>query len=90
MSIKPIRDDNDRNHDFDPPDPKVGTMDGKAKPERALTIDEMNEIIAAGWAGEIDDSPAAEMPDETPRLDWNSVGERRICPAKTSRSFWYA
>lgn len=56
-----------RNHDFGPLDPKVGTMDGKAKPERALTIEEMNEIIAAGWAGEIDAGLAAEMPDETPQ-----------------------
>ncbi len=29
-------------------------LDGKVKMEKPLTIEEMNEIAAAGWAGELD------------------------------------
>jgi antitoxin PrlF len=30
-------------------------LDGKVKVKKPLTIDEMNEIVAAGWAGQLDD-----------------------------------
>jgi len=29
-------------------------LDGKVKLKKALTIEEMNEIAAAGWAGQLD------------------------------------
>jgi len=29
-------------------------LDGKAKLQKPLTIEEMNEIAAAGWAGQLD------------------------------------
>ncbi|GGA97486.1 hypothetical protein GCM10011491_27200 [Brucella endophytica] len=32
-----------------------GFLADKRKSKRAMTIDEMNEIIAAGWAGEFSD-----------------------------------
>lgn len=31
-----------------------GLLEGKVKLEKPVTIEEMNEIIAAGWAGELD------------------------------------
>lgn len=30
-------------------------LDGKIRTERPLTVEEMNEIAAAGWAGELND-----------------------------------
>lgn len=30
-------------------------LDGKVKMKKPLTIDEMNKIAAAGWAGQLDD-----------------------------------
>jgi antitoxin component of MazEF toxin-antitoxin module len=30
-------------------------LDGKVRLEKPLTIEEMNEIAAAGWAGQLDD-----------------------------------
>lgn len=30
-------------------------LDGKVKMKKPLTIDEMNDIAAAGWAGQLDD-----------------------------------
>ncbi|WP_050455892.1 AbrB/MazE/SpoVT family DNA-binding domain-containing protein [Candidatus Burkholderia verschuerenii] len=30
-------------------------IDGKVKPKKPLSIEEMNNIAAAGWAGELDD-----------------------------------
>jgi bifunctional DNA-binding transcriptional regulator/antitoxin component of YhaV-PrlF toxin-antitoxin module len=36
-------------HDF------FGSLAGKVKLEKPMTIEEMNEMAAAGWAGQLDD-----------------------------------
>ncbi|MCL2523351.1 MAG: AbrB/MazE/SpoVT family DNA-binding domain-containing protein [Betaproteobacteria bacterium] len=33
----------------------IGLLAGKVKMEKPLTIEEMNDIAAAGWAGELND-----------------------------------
>lgn len=33
----------------------IHALDGKVKLEKPISIDEMNDIIAAGWAGELAD-----------------------------------
>jgi len=42
-----------------PIDRFIHSLDGKIKLEKPLTIDAMNEIIAAGWAGERVEPPAS-------------------------------
>ncbi|GEC17674.1 AbrB/MazE/SpoVT family DNA-binding domain-containing protein [Nitrobacter winogradskyi] len=33
----------------------IGALEGKIKLKKPMTIEEMNRIAAAGWAGELDD-----------------------------------
>lgn len=33
----------------------IHALDGKVRLKKPLSIEEMNDIIAAGWAGELDD-----------------------------------